>query len=91
MSSRLQRLEEGCKEVGLFVASHTTGNKKRTYKFFDKPSAYYGPESPIFSCVGLGQAEIYIRGAKMGRALKEKQTEEAMDRMEKTNKEILDA
>lgn len=63
-STRLQRLREACKPLGLWVDTWSPGDGMTRYRFFEEPgNTYFGPENGIFTAKGYKEAVAYAKGA----------------------------
>lgn len=61
--TRLERLQEACKAVGLYVATWSPGDHAVRYRFFEEPgNGYFGPKSGIFTALGWQEACTFARG-----------------------------
>ena len=60
--TRLQALSDAARECGLHVDTWSPGDGVTRYRFFDKPSGYFGPHSGIFTALGFKKAAVFVRG-----------------------------
>ena len=44
------------------MATYSPGDGVTRYRFFEKPSDYFGPENGTYTALGLKEATIYARG-----------------------------
>ena len=57
-------------ELGLYCDTYAPGDGVRRYRFFDKPSDYFGPWNGIYTAMGSAEASTFLTGYAQGRASK---------------------
>jgi hypothetical protein len=64
--TRYEGFQRACNDAGFFVARWSPSDGKTRYRFFSKPSGYFGPRDGDYTALGWKQAVAYAlgRGAK---------------------------
>lgn len=67
--TRREELQQACEAAGFYVARWSPGDGMTRYRFFSKPSGYFGPHEADFTALGWKAACTYAsgRGAKFWR------------------------
>jgi hypothetical protein len=61
--SRKHYLAESARRLGLTVSEWSPGDGVTRYRFFDKPgNSYFGPDTGIYTALGISEAETFLAG-----------------------------
>lgn len=73
------KVTEQAREVGLYVATWSPGDGMTRYRFFAKPSDYFGPENGIYTALGAKEAGTFIEGYAYGKGADAKVRRQLLD------------
>lgn len=60
--TRLDQFKKDCELAGFYVNTYSPGDGVTRYRFFSKPSDYFGPESGDYTALGFKEADTYAIG-----------------------------
>jgi len=64
--TRLGDLQESVKRLGFQVDTWSPGDGVTRYRFFNRPSDYFGPANGIYTALGFAEAETFAQGLAQG-------------------------